>query len=478
MKFGQLKKSSIFLLTLVISSHQFTFSVNAAETGATQSSSSSTRITFVEQPLNFPSFFRPKNEDCKKEACDWRDSKFGDGFIDYPRCEEVNGKNCLKSIEVSTKQSEFSTLTFYDEIKWKKINITSSSLQMKGGAPSIWTLRDEEGNLKYFLAKVFSGFAWNGGDPVLDKIEMRISPVSLVGQEDVMRYCRSSNSEECFKVIDFDDDSRVRVSVSTPTSLGGFFMGRIGNPNVKQTLNAKTKQNSIELTAEPITVPGMSVSIPDNVTIPANLEFVTRGEGQNYPSYDGGWNEIFNFASKFANDRVTSYSTQWSVYAMSPGSTSYAGCVRPSSGFIGTGTTNAMRYDFNPPAFNDGFFTFKLSGLHYMPDGTNLELGQYELMLNSEFAKCLYKSSKTPLVATIEITSANGKKNITTTTSQERDGWFKLQIAALTFSTKTIKVSLTSEKPRTIQCKKGTKVQSITRVKPICPKDWKLQKGN
>jgi hypothetical protein len=66
---------------------------------------------------------------------------------------------------------------------------------------------------------------------------------------------------------------------------------------------------------------------------------------------------------------------------------------------------------------------------------------------------------------------------VTTTASQERDGWFKLQIAALTFSTKTIKISFTSEKPKTIQCKKENKVQSITRVKPTCPKGWMLVKS-
>jgi hypothetical protein len=476
-KFRHLRKTRIFLLTLAISSNLFSLSANAAETVAEQTATSSTRITFAEQPLDFPSFFRPNNENCGKKVCDWRDSKFGDGFIDYPRCDEVNGKNCLKSIEISTKQSEFSKLTFYDEIMWKKINIESPSLQMKGGAPSIWTMRGEDGNLKYFLAKIFSGFAWNNGDPILDKIEMRITPVTPVTQGGFVAYCLSKSNEACFRVIDFESDLRLRVSLSTPTSLGGFFMGRIGNPNVKQTLNSKTRQNAIELTAEPITVPRMSVLVPDDAAIPANLKFVTRGESQDFPSYDGWWNEIFNFASKFANDRVTDYSTVWSVYAMSPGSTSYAGCARPSSGFIGTGTTNAMRYDFNPPKFKDGFFTFKLSGLHYMPDGTNLELGQYELMLNSEFAMCLYRSSKVPLVARIEITNANGKTNVTTTASQERDGWFKLQIAALTFSTKTIKISFTSEKPKTIQCKKENKVQSITRVKPTCPKGWMLVKS-
>jgi hypothetical protein len=475
--FLNLKKPLALAILGVLVANFFVASARAQDTSPNNSANASTRITFVEQPIDFPSFFQPNFENCKKVTCDWRDSKLGGGFIDYPLCENVDGKNCIKSIEISTRQSEFSKLTFYDEIMWRKINISSSTLQMKGGAPTIWTSPDENGNLRYFLTKIFSGFTWRNGDPFLDKIEMRITPVTPVRGPGAVAYCASRNNLECFHVIDFQDQTQLRVSLSTPTTLGGFFMGRMGNPIVKQTLDAKIKQMAIELTAEPIKVPGMSVSIPDNVNIPSNLEFVRRGEKQNYPSYDGSWNEIFNFASKFANDRVTSYSTQWSVYAMSPGSTSYAGCARPSSGFIGTGSTNAMRYDFNPPSFKEGFFTFKLSGLHYQPDGENLELGQYELMLNSEFARCLYRSSKAPLVATIEITSANGQKNISTTTSQERDGWFKLRIAALTFSTKTIKISFTSKAPKPIQCKKGTALKSVVAVNPTCPKGWKLVTG-
>lgn len=464
--------------------------------------SRTTEITFVDQPADFPSFFRPNGEQCKQTTCDWRDSKFGHGFIDYPRCEKIEGKNCLKSIEISAKSSEFTKLEFVAEINWTKINIVSTSLQMTGGAPAIWSTRNPDGKVNYFLVKVFSGFSWNNGDPFLDKIEMRILPVALarydISDSSTRFFCTNNGVDNCYKEVDFDLESSLRVSVNTPTSLGGFFMGRIANPIVKQTLNPVTNQYEIELTGGPTRVPTLSVKIPETATIPTNLSAIRVGEQNNYPSYDGGWNEQFEFATRYSNDRVTRYSTQWGVYAMSPASTSYMQCARSTKGFLGTGTTNSMRYDYNPPAFSDGSFTFKLSGQHYQPDGLTLELGHYELVLSSEFARCLYKSGNAPLVAKIEITDANGEKNITTTTSQERDGWFKLQIAALTFSSKTIKVSLSPETPivtapvtdspkvtppspkalKTIVCKMGVKVKTLKGVKPVCPKGWKLAKKN
>jgi hypothetical protein len=496
MKFKHFKKSSIFLMLLTISSYSMPAQANATGT----SKSGITEITFVNQPVDFPSFIYPNGEPCKQTTCDWRDSKFGNGFIDYPRCEKVDGKNCLKSIEISTKSSEYTKLEFVAEINWNKINISSATLQMTGGAPTIWSSRDSDGKVTYFLVKVFSGFSWFNGDPFLEKIEMRILPVTLArydsSDSSTRFFCTNSGVYNCYKEVDFELDSRLRVSVNTPTSLGGFFMGRVADPIVKQTLNPETSQNEIQLTGSPTRVPILSVKIPETATIPANISLVRIGEQNNYPAYDGWWNEHFELASRYSNDRVTRYSTQWGVYAMSPSSTSYLQCARSVNGFLGTGTTNAMRYDFNPPTFSDGAFTFKLSGQHFQPDGVTLELGFYELVLNSEFAKCLYRTTKVPVVAKIEITSADGEKNITTTTSQERDGWFKLQIAALTFSTKTIKISLTPETPqevapvveipkvvptipkvfKTINCTKGKQVKTVKGVKPVCPKGWKIAK--
>ena len=453
-----------------------------------------TKVSFVDQPLNFPSFFSPSNIKCQQETCDWQDAKFGHGFIEYPKCELADSKNCIQSIEMSVNGSEYVKLSFISEIEWKKISIDSDAFQMKGGAPAIWSSTDVSGNTVHFLVKLFSGFGWSNSEPRLDKIEMRIASVVPAGQDNATKYCLSGQSNKCFVETNFNLDSRLKVSLSVPTSLGGFFMGRMGDPVIKQNVDVERNQNFLEVTASPVKVPLMSVTIPESETISPEVKNLIKGVEQNFPSYDGGWNEVFDFASKYSDDRVSRYSTQWSFYAISPNSTSYATCARAIGGFIGSGTTDAMRYDFNPPAYKDGVFTFKLSGLHFKPDGVTVQLGQYDLKLKSEFARCLYNSGKVPLIANIEVTNPNGEKIVTTTSSQETDGWFKLQISALTFSTKVIKVSMSPEKPlpaaealptvkpempiktKLIQCKKGTQKKAFKGSNPKCPKGWKVIK--
>ncbi len=487
-----LKASSIlaFLVALIFASTSLTSNAKASNLDSGSTHNNSTKVGFVDQPLNFPSFFKPNNVPCTTENCDWRDAKNGHGFIEYPKCETNNSKNCIRSIEISFGESAYSQLNFISEIEWKKINIESASLQMRGGAPSIWSSIDTSGKKVYFLVKLFSGFGWSNSDPILDKIEMRIASVVEAGQGTEFKYCLASQPDKCYKVSNFDLDSRFKVSLSVSNSLGGFFMGRMGDPVVKQSFIPETKQNLVEVSASPINVPLLSVSIPETETISSGITNLMAGVDQNFPSYDGGWNDVFDFALKFSGDRVSNYSTQWSFYAMSPNVTSYAACARTVGGFIGTGTTDAMRYDFNPPAFKDGIFTFKLSGVHFKPDGVNVQLGHYDLRLNSEFARCLYNLGKVPLMANVEVTNLNGEKIVTTTTSQEVDGWFKLQISALTFSTKIIRVSMSPVKPileanpvtpvkiKVIQCKKGIQKKSFKGVIPKCPKGWKVIKAN
>jgi hypothetical protein len=491
----KLKSALTFFITFALFFSTFTPTAFGENLDNSTSANRPTKVNFVDQPLNFPSFFSPSNISCQKESCDWRDAKFGHGFIEYPKCELADSKNCIQSIEISTRGSEYSKLSFTSEIEWKKINIDGDSFQMKGGAPAIWSSTDLSGNTVYFLVKLFSGFGWSNSEPRLDKIEMRIASVVPAGQESATRYCLAGQSNKCYVETNFNLDSRLKVSLSVPTSLGGFFMGRMGDPVIKQNFDVNRNQNFLEITASPVTVPLMSVTIPESVTISPEVKNLIKGVEQNFPSYDGGWDEVFDFASKYSTDRVSNYSTQWSVYAMSPNSTSYATCARTVGGFIGSGTTDAMRYDFNPPAYKDGVFTFKLSGLHFKPDGVNVQLGQYDLRIKSEFARCLYNSGRVPLIANIEVTNPNGEKIVTTTSSQEADGWFKLQISALTFSTKVIKVSMSPEKPlpaaetlpaakpaspvktKLIQCKKGTQRKSIKGGNPQCPKGWKVIKA-
>jgi hypothetical protein len=112
-----------------------------------------------------------------------------------------------------------------------------------------------------------------------------------------------------------------------------------------------------------------------------------------------------------------------------------------------------------PPAFEDGALRYRVAALHRVPGGAVLE-GSYNLVLRSDVARCLYRLSDAPVMASISVTSNDGIEQVATTAVSEQDGWLRL----------------TSQKPTqtTITCKKGKKLKKVTGVNPVCPTGWKL----
>jgi hypothetical protein len=152
-----------------------------------------------------------------------------------------------------------------------------------------------------------------------------------------------------------------------------------------------------------------------------------------------------------------------------------------------------MGYDGNPPKFVDGFLNYRVSGFHHAADGKTPNLGTYDLVLQSDAARCLYGFSNAPVSATVSITGAGGNQNLASTVVNEKNGWLKMTATGFTFSEKEIKVKLTQEsspvnvsspndssksvaaKPKisAITCIKGKTTKKITGVNSKCPKGFK-----
>ncbi|MFM8843247.1 MAG: hypothetical protein ACKOFJ_03340 [Actinomycetota bacterium] len=167
--------------------------------------------------------------------------------------------------------------------------------------------------------------------------------------------------------------------------------------------------------------------------------------------------------------------------------------------------------------------TYKVGGLHYDSKG-GLTAGNYDLVMRSDVARCLYKFTNAPVQASISISNETGERQIATTVVNERDGWLYLGAYNFTFSSPTIKVKLTQEvvtpsptpspsptvsqnsnsaptmqptvtpstnpipaqsaqtsivtkpsvsKKVTIVCVKGKSIKKVTAAKPTCPSGYK-----
>jgi hypothetical protein len=144
-------------------------------------------------------------------------------------------------------------------------------------------------------------------------------------------------------------------------------------------------------------------------------------------------------------------------------------------------------YISSPPTFNTATdsLDYKVSSPHFNDKGEE-NVGNYNLVLSSEAARCIYGFTKAPISATVSIISSDGSAQVATTTVNEKDGWLYLSANGFKYSSPTVRVKLTQEvvapaatakpaavKKTTITCVKGKISKKVTAVKPVCPTGYK-----
>ena len=183
-------------------------------------------------------------------------------------------------------------------------------------------------------------------------------------------------------------------------------------------------------------------------------------------------------------DKSVAAPSVWSFKTLKNNSASGANqCIVSGSGLKGIVTTNSTTYSQGAPEFKSGELSYKVASLHNLPDGSEFK-GTYDLILNSQVARCLYKFSKAPISATIQVINESGVNQVATTTVNEKSGWLYLSAKNFTFSSPTVRVKLIQEgavssptpavaKKTTITCVKGKTSKKVTAVKPVCPNGFK-----
>ncbi|MFM6842049.1 MAG: hypothetical protein ACKOVI_06525, partial [Candidatus Planktophila sp.] len=165
-----------------------------------------------------------------------------------------------------------------------------------------------------------------------------------------------------------------------------------------------------------------------------------------------------------------------------------------SGDISGVVTTNATAYTSGAPVFNkeSQSLDYQVASPHYAPDG-RVNVGNYNLQINSKVARCLYGFTSAPISATVSVISSNGENQVATTTLKEKDGWIYLSAAGFTYSSPTVRVKLTQEAPavkpivetpsaspspsiapkKTVTCVKGASTKRIAASNPKCPAGYK-----
>ena len=201
------------------------------------------------------------------------------------------------------------------------------------------------------------------------------------------------------------------------------------------------------------------------------------------------WLPVVNNTAKVAP-------TRWMFRTMDSGE--WSRCTSSTDGLSGLVTTNATQYIGGPPKYDilSGDLSYKVAAPHFLPDASTFK-GNYDLIIKSEVARCLYGFSNSPVKASISVISSDGTAEVATTSAIEKGGWFKFNAKGFTFSSPTLRVQLTQQKPesvpiisspvpiknsssitskksqRTIRCQRGSTIRKVTALAPKCPKGYK-----
>jgi len=244
------------------------------------------------------------------------------------------------------------------------------------------------------------------------------------------------------------------IKVGAPLR-SGWFHGRIYRPDMKITSGSGSGQ-IITIDALPVIVPSINERISTSALSPELKTYLSEpvqfsmGGGYLMPGSTGTTAfDLTKLWLPLIGDKATTSRGFWEFRTLdSSGPSELDKCTNGDTSLLGVVTTNSLVYSAGPPSFNkeSESLDYKLLSPHYTAD-SQTATGTYDLLIRSDIARCIYGFSKAPIQATIQVISANGENQVATTRINESDGWIKLSAGGFTFSSPTVKVKMTQEKP-------------------------------
>ena len=354
----------------------------------------------------------------------------------------------------------------------------------------------------------------------------------------------TNDQGKCYAEAAFGVIQKFNVQVKLSKEPNGWMHGRMVDPLISVTPNTSTTGVTLSVTAGATSVPmvyqtGTWASLPQNIQALWPKCFLDQrlcGEGANVrgPNANPGFNEqaqtlagnaqinILKYVNSFGaipleimstitpaiGNKSQALSTTWSMRTLTNFEMNGSNkCFTSTPGIKGIVTTNSTTYSAGPPAFVDNSLSYQVSSPHFNPDGTTPFKGNYNLVMRSDVARCIYGFTKAPIKASISILSSDGANDVATTVANEKDGWLSLSANNFQFSSPTIQVKLSQDAPApvaaptpiatpkpdpsasstpvpvvapvavakkvTITCVKGKITKTVTAVKPICPTGYK-----
>lgn len=362
----------------------------------------------------------------------------------FPAEPSVNypGGSTASLWEAKNSPSASGTTTYAVMAKGTVSRHKSSKFTMTGFSATVVPYREQKGNWE-------DPYQMNGKGE-----DIRGNRARFVGVGGYDQSCAWNEKGACGVPQDYADGAVVKLTVRIASTIGGWFKGRMKDPKITVEKFSKTN-NQITVESQPATVARMSYTVEDTKNLTAKeISLVKNNGGSGGPDHFTVWSpawddRTFSYVEYFrpkVKDTASGMTTFWNFSTSDINGGGQNQCLSDRSKVLGLVTTNAMVFDGGIPKFTGGFLSYKVAGLHYAPNGTDLNLGVYDLVMRSDTARCLYGFSKAPLSATVSVVNEKGTKTTATTVVSEKNGWLKMAAYGFTFSKKTIKVKITKKK--------------------------------
>ena len=176
--------------------------------------------------------------------------------------------------------------------------------------------------------------------------------------------------------------------------------------------------------------------------------------------------QIMSTIAPLIDNKSQALSSTWSMRTLSNIEMNGAnGCFTSTPGLKGIVTTNSPAYSAGPPEYKDGSLNYQVAAPHFNPDGTTPFKGNYNLVMRSDVARCIYGFTSAPIQASISVLSADGNADIATSVTGEKDGWISLSANNFQFSSPVIQVKLSQAPVEKIPSNKKVSAKQMTCIK-------------
>lgn len=467
----------------------------------------------------------------------------------FGNCETETSHDCVLNVSAKTADGTLHKATFVEDFPGKSeysftgdpnANLPNSSSSF---IVSIPTLPHSKGDLYLvtvnvdgkkqfnlaqfeitdFRAGIFAVTIENGSYSIA-RPNTELGNVSFVGLTTNQRVsfdnstgkisgCAQATKTRCARAWPLPSSVEFSMTLKLRTKINGWIHGRLNEVSAKIDSAADGDQ-LITVSGKPVSVPSIFQwfhldNLPKSVKdfYASDPRFMSQGTGFGGTSWgtqtsilkDYIGYTLHDFPEAIAwysaiGDKASSVATAWSFRTIESGNLPRQ-CNSADSQLKGIVTTNSNMFVALPPDFNreDQTLDYKVSSPHFLPDGSVFK-GVYNLVMRSDYARCLYGFTNAPVSASISILSADGTSQVATTVLGEHDGWLYLSANNFTFSSPTLKIKLTQDggTPKTsssastkntikpapivkslIVCVKGKTTKQVVAVNPKCPAGYK-----